>query len=365
MKKIAIIGAGGMAHYHLKGFRAAGAEVVAIIDLNQTLASQFAAQYHLPYSFQHIQDCCAMYPDLAGVSIAVPNAFHKKIVIDALERGLAVFCEKPPALNAEEMEEMEKAYEKSGKLLLFDFNNRAREEAQILKKYIETDPSFVMNSAQAYWIRRNGIPGFGGWFTNKKLSGGGPAIDLLHMLDLSLYLMNYPKPTVIMACSHDNFMENPVFKGPWGIADNSKGINDVESSIQAFITFDTGASLMVRNSWAELIEKEKAGVCFQGNHFGGLMERTFKIDGIDETSHDCCQIFTYENNHQVDKNIHFIPDLAMGREASAANFIESLEGKTEPLNTPKEAVQLMKIVDAMYESAKTGLPVMMEKEKNE
>jgi predicted dehydrogenase len=95
------------------------------------------------------------------------------------------------------------------------------------------------------------------------------------------------------------------------------------------------------------------------------MERTFKIDGIDETSHDCCQLFTYENNHQVDKDIHFIPDFAMGREASAANFIESLEGKTEPLNTPEEAVQLMRIVDAMYESAKTGLPVIMERKENE
>lgn len=360
MKKIAIIGAGGMAHYHIKGFRAAGADVVAIVDINQELSKKFADKYNLKYTFKKLDDCLKVFKDLDGVSIAVPNAFHKPIVIDALEKGLSVFCEKPPALDAKEMYEIELSYKNSGKLLMFDFNNRAREESQILKHYIDNDKSFKINTAQAYWIRRNGIPGIGGWFTNKKLSGGGPAIDLLHMLDLSLYFMNYPRPKVVIASSNNDFMENKSFKGPWGIVDNINGITDVESAIQAFITFDNGTSLILRNSWAELIEREKAGVCFQGNNFGGLMERVFKIDGIDETSTDICKIFTYEGNHQVDKDIKFIPDFAMGREASAINFIESLEGKVEPLNKPEEAVRLMEIVDAIYESAKTGLPIIME-----
>ena len=47
----------------------------------------------------------------------------------------------------------------------------------------------------------------------------------------------------------------------------------------------------------------------------------------------------------------------MGRIRSAQNFALSLQGKEEPLNTPDQALALMKIIDATYESARTGMPV--------
>jgi len=47
----------------------------------------------------------------------------------------------------------------------------------------------------------------------------------------------------------------------------------------------------------------------------------------------------------------------MGRIRSAQNFALTLEGKEAPLNTPDQALALMKIIDATYESARTGKPV--------
>jgi predicted dehydrogenase len=47
----------------------------------------------------------------------------------------------------------------------------------------------------------------------------------------------------------------------------------------------------------------------------------------------------------------------MGRLRAAKNFVLTLEGKEAPLNTPQEAVKLMKIIDGIYASAKTGKPV--------
>ena len=49
----------------------------------------------------------------------------------------------------------------------------------------------------------------------------------------------------------------------------------------------------------------------------------------------------------------------MGRIGSAANFVETIEGTAEPLNTPDEALKLMKIIDALYESADSGVPVSL------
>ena len=86
---------------------------------------------------------------------------------------------KSPRINANEVNEMKLASEKAGKTLMFNFNNRARPESYALRGYIEAGEVGQINSAQAKWIRRTGIPGFGGWFTNKEMSGGGPLIDLV------------------------------------------------------------------------------------------------------------------------------------------------------------------------------------------
>jgi predicted dehydrogenase len=296
-------------------------------------------------------------PEIDAVSVITPNKFHRPLVIQALERGKHVYCEKPPALNALETLDMVKAAKKAGKVLMFDLNNRARPEAHAIMHYIKNGKVGKINSAQATWIRRNGIPGFGGWFTNKAVSGGGPVLDLPHMFDLALYFMGYPEPDYVLAASYRDFMGNPAFKGPWGIPDMAGGVTNVESACHAFVTFKTGQCLMIRSSWAEMNEREVVSVTFQGGKSGGKIERLFDIDGLDGTSVDNCAIFTEEDGRQVDYVIKVEKDQDMGRVAQAANFVETIAGKAEPLNTPEQALIMMKIVDAIYESAAAGEPV--------
>ena len=191
--RIGVVGAGCMAAYHIPGFKAGGAEVVAIADVNEAAAKNAAAKYGVGKVYTDVADMLAS-EDLDAVSVITPNKFHKPLVLQALKAGKHVFCEKPPALNAAEITQMAAAAKKAGKMLVFDFNNRARPEACAMKKAIDAGRVGKINSAQALWIRRTGIPGFGGWFTTKALSGGGPVIDLLHMIDLALYFMGYPEP---------------------------------------------------------------------------------------------------------------------------------------------------------------------------
>jgi len=348
---LAIIGAGGMANYHLQGFRKAEANVVAIIDVNFQAGKAFAEKNHIAHSFNSLKEAVEADLDLEGVSVAIPNKFHCKQVLEALDYGLNVFCEKPPALNALEMKRMKEKSEEKEKILLFDFNNRVRPESLAMMDYIKEGDVGRINTVQASWIRRNGIPGFGGWFTNKAMSGGGPTIDLLHMLDLGLHFMGYPEPKYVSAVTFDTFMGNPAFKGPWNIKDSKNGVCDVETSLHAMLVFKTGQSLMLRNSWAEMNHREKASVVFQGTKAGGKVERIFDVDGLDETAHDKAELYTVENGRQVDRNVKFIPDETMGRLDSAVNFVESIKGESKPFNTPNEAYILMKIIDALYESA--------------
>jgi len=357
--KIAIIGAGGMAAYHAAGFRQAGAEIIALADVNRAAAEKAAAKHGIGRVFTDVADMLNTLPELDAVSIIVPNKYHAPLALQALKAGKHVFCEKPPALSAKEMAQMQAAAAKAKRTLMFNFNNRARPESYAMMDYIAAGSIGTINSCQAKWIRRAGIPGFGGWFTTKALSGGGPLIDLLHMVDLGLHFMGYPEPAHVLARTYQDHINDKSFKGPWGIPDVAKGVTDVEAAAHGFVTFKTGQSMNFAVSWAEMNQREEVSVTFQGTKAGGLVRRLFGVDGIDATAIDACQLYTLENGRQVNRDIVVPADETMGRVRSAVNFVRSIEGTEKPLNTPDQALALMKIIDGAYKSAATGKPVAL------
>lgn len=355
--KVGVIGAGGMLQYHAAGFRQAGAEIVAVADAAPGAASAAAGKWNIPHGYDSVAEMLAAHPEIQAVSIIVPNKFHAPLTIQCLEAGKHVFSEKPPALNAGEVQAIIDAAKKAGKQVLFNFNNRARPESQAMMTYISQGVVGKINSAQAKWIRRTGIPGFGGWFTTKELSGGGPLIDLLHMVDLAMYFMGYPEPAHVLGQTFSDFIQDKQFKGPWGIPDRVGGTTDVENSAHGFVTFKTGQVLSLQVSWAEMVKREEVSVVFQGTKAGGKVERLFGIDGLDNTAIDTCELYVQENGHNVNRSITTPACEDMGRIGSAANFIEALEGKSAALNTPEQALRLMQVIDAIYESATSGKPV--------
>jgi len=357
--KIAIVGAGGMAGYHATGFRQAGAEIVALADVNRTAAEAAAARHGITRVFASATELLRSVPELDAISVIVPNKYHAPLALEALRAGKHVFCEKPPALNAREMTEMKTVAEKSGRTLMFNFNNRARPESYAIMDYIADGTIGRINTCQAKWIRRAGIPGFGGWFTTKALSGGGPLIDLLHMIDLGMHFMGYPEPAHILARTFNDHITDKNFKGPWGIPDVAQGVTDVETAAHGFVTFKTGQALSFQVSWAETNKREEVSVTFQGTKAGGLVQRLFGTDGIDATSVDTCELYVQEHGRSVNRTILVPADEPMGRVRSAINFIRTIEGSEKPLNTPDQALSLMKIIDGAYESAATGRPVAL------
>ena len=307
-------------------------------------------------------DVARMYREvreLDAVSVIVPNKYHAPLVRQALAAGKHVFCEKPPTLNAREMAGLKAVARARRRTLMFNFNNRARPESYAMMDYLTDGSIGRINSCQAKWIRRTGIPGFGGWFTTKAMSGGGPVIDLLHMIDLGLYFMGYPEPAYVLARTFDDFITDKTFKGPWGIPDVKQGVTDVEAAAHGFVSFKTGQALSFQVSWAEMNKREEVSVVFQGTKAGGMVQRLFGIDGVDDTAIDTCELYTQEHGRPVNRSIVVPPDPTMGRVRSAMNFVRVLEGVEAPLNTPDQALNLMKIIDGAYASAAGGRPVKL------
>jgi len=348
-----------MLQYHAAGFRQAGAEIVAVADPAPGAARKAADKWCVPHAYESVDAMLAERKELQAVSIIVPNKFHAPLAIQCLKAGKHVFCEKPPALSAAEVDGIVAAAKASGKTVMFNFNNRARPEARALKAYVDAGQVGKINSAQAKWIRRTGIPGFGGWFTTKELSGGGPVIDLLHMVDLAMHLMGYPEPAHVLGRTFNDFIEDKSFKGPWGIPDRVGGVTDVENAAHGVVTFKTGQILTLQVSWAEMVKREEVSVTFQGTKAGGKIERLFGVDGIDATAIDTCELYVQEGGNSVNRSIVTPPCEDMGRSASAANFIETIEGRAKPLNTLEEARRLMQVIDGLYASAQSGKPVSL------
>ena len=359
MKKIriGIVGAGGMTAYHVPGFRKAGAEVSAVADPNAVAARACAEKYGIGRTYGSVGEMLAA-EDLDAVSVITPNRFHAPVALAALKAGKHVFCEKPPALNAAETAEMANAARKANRRLLFNFCNRARPEAQAIRREIASGKFGKVNSAEAMWIRRTGIPGFGGWFTTRAMSGGGPVIDLLHGIDLALWFMGYPEPDYALARTFDDFIRDKRFRGPWGIPTREDGTCDVEAAAYGFVTLKDGSCLTIRNSWAEMIKREEMSVALQGTKEGACMRRLFGTDGDDATAEDTCEIYRQTaGGARKDGPLTLKRDETMGRIRCAENFVRVLQGRAEPLSDPSEAVKLMKVVDAVYASAKSGKPV--------
>ena len=143
------------------------------------------------------------------VFVLVPNYEHKRITIDALNAGKNVLCEKPIALNYEEAKEMQEATRKAGKILNIGVNNRYNAAVNLVKKYCEDGTLGHIYHVESHFFTTRSIPGLGGPFTNKKLSGGGVLIDWgVHILDLIQYLVGHKTLKSVSASINSELAKN-------------------------------------------------------------------------------------------------------------------------------------------------------------
>ncbi len=124
-----------------------------------------------------------------AVFICTPNFQNKPLTIAALRAGKHVFCEKPPAFTAADVEEIRKVEAQSGKVLMYGFNHRHHESVQRMKQIVDGGEMGKILWMRGRYGKEVDEAFFEGWRAKKELSGGGILLDQgIHMLDLFLYL---------------------------------------------------------------------------------------------------------------------------------------------------------------------------------
>ncbi|MBJ6360485.1 Gfo/Idh/MocA family protein [Paenibacillus sp. GCM10012307] len=345
--RLGIIGAGAIGKVHIETFRQLPeVRVTAVADAYLPAAEQRAGEYGIEQATP--QDLLEN-PELDAVVIGVPNQFHAPLAIEALKRGKHVLLEKPMSIDSETARTIYETAKESGKVLMMAHQMRWLGIVRAIKQHVDHGDLGYMYNVKTGWLRKKGIPGWGSWFTRKDQSGGGPLIDIgVHMLDLSLYLMGNPKPISVYGSTYAEFGPQRRGIGTWGTP-NWEGYYDVEDLATAMIKMDNGATLLLEVSWAahaagvkdepyvQLMGTE-AGLAISGNT-GMLI--THEDDAVKETAIEPLQ-------GESDR-------VLMGR-----HFAESIRSNKDPISSALTGYTNNRILDAIYESSRTGSEVKLD-----
>lgn len=346
---IAVIGAGSIVTPHLKGYAALpDVTVTAICDLNEARAKLIAEAYGISRVLTDYHEVLND-PSIDAVSIVTPTFTHGKIVAEALAAGKHVLCEKPPALTYEEALQNEKLAKIHGKVLMYGFVVRFMHSSKYLKAYIDAGRMGQIYYAEAY--RMDNCSTIGGWFRDKTKSGGGMLMDAaIHQLDLLLWFMGYPKVKSVKGFISDVNKDLPDrIRGRgegYSAVDNRAIPRTIESFATGYITFEDGKNLFIKA--AHIANTPNSGTKFEllGDKSGVSSDGiNLKFLSVDEDN------FFVESQPQVaNTGKHF--------EEEIAHFISCCKGEAQCISNASQGTQIIRILNAIYESAETGREIL-------
>lgn len=338
--KAAIIGGGNIAEKnHIPALRnlADRVEIVAVCSRDIYKAKNLADKFDIPYAFN---DSKEMYASDASPDVIInctANNLHYPYTMEALENNCHVLCEKPPAINAHEANEMAILAREKSRVLAYNFQLRHTSEYRLLKKCLNNGQLGEVYHIKANFLRRRGIPGWGN-FTNKSVQGGGALMDLgVHILDLALGLLNYQLPDRILANTYD-FIGKAGGKGLMGDWDPAKF--EVEDACFAHLSFSNNASIMLSTSFALNTALEKnVNLEVFGSKAGALLN-PFKL-------------YSDIEGELADISFPKLEETDIQLKNSTA-FIDACEGKTTDICSAEQGAVLQEIVQRIYQSAQSN-----------
>lgn len=348
--KVGIVGTGSISTLHIESYlKNPNVELYAFCDINEAQLSKMAQKYGISRTFTDVHAMLEL-EELDAVSICTWNSAHAACTIAALNAGKHVLCEKPMAISAQEAVAMQEAARASDRLLMIGFVRRFGNDCAILKDFLDAGYFGDLYYAKATYLRRHGNPG--GWFGDKSRSGGGPLIDLgVHVIDLVRYLMGNPQPVSVYGSTWQKLLNRPHIIGKVGytsVSKSSDDICDVEDLATALIRFDNGAVLAVETSFSLNLAKDEGSIELFGTKAGAKLDPELKI-------------YTEMNNYLTDIKLDAPTALSFDGlfEREIDHFVACVREGIPCLTPAQDGTDIMRILDAIYESARTGHEVIL------
>ena len=325
--KVALIGAGYIAHYHARGLQTiSGAELTAVAARTMESAKDFAGKYGIKVA---TDDALSLVEsdDIDVVIISTPNKFHAPYAIEFLKNGKDVFLEKPMAMNADEGLQVKEVADANDRIVMVGHMWRFDTDVNFVKKILDDGQLGPIVKTKGYGIHENWGPA--GWFAQKELAGGGALADMgVHAIDTARYLIGDPKPTKVYAKIGTYY-----------------GDYDVDDSGIVMISWDNGTESIIESGWWQPhMDGPEAGTGLFGTKGYASVFPTFlkmkvgdvpgKFDAKLPVREEHCEqgMYTRQMEH----------------------FVDCVRERKQPVPGLSEGQIILNIVDAAYQSAKTG-----------
>ncbi len=328
--RIGVVGLGWVAQvFHLPILKKlTDVEVVAVCDRDKSRARMIADRFGLARVYTDYQQMLAT-EDLDAVDICTTTDAHLPVTLASLAAGKHVFVEKPIARHYNEALQMAEAAREKKRCLMVGMNNRFRPDTMILKSFIEKGELGKLFYIKSGWLKK--LPTDNPWITHKDKSGGGVFLDLgIVMLDLILWMLGFPPVQRVNAKMYMHRTKT------------------VEDSCVAFIEMKLGISLIMETSWSFQAAEDYFYCDFYGSEGSALINPL----RINKQLHGSLVNVT-PAKMETPYNLH-----RKSYENEIKHFVGAARGIHPIISTGEEAVQRMKIVEAVYQSAVKGREIL-------
>ncbi len=355
--KVGIIGCGGIGmQKHLPALSAVDeVEVVAFCDLIEERAVKAAKEFGTKDAkvYTNYKELLKD-KEIQTIHVCTPNKSHKDISIDALHANKHVLCEKPMAKTAADAKAMLQAAKETGNLLSVGYQNRYREDSRYLHKACQRGDLGEIYFAKAHAVRRRAVPTWG-VFLNEEEQGGGPLIDIgTHALDLTLWLMDNYKVKSVKGSVYKKLGDQTETGNAFGDWDPKEFT--VEDSAFGFITMQDGATIILESSWAlNTLDSGEAKTTLCGTKAGADMR-----DGLRFNMADLGKLVEKKPALGADGVDFYEGGDDKPEVIEAKTFYDAVIHGSELVVKPEQALVVTEILEAIYESARTGKTIEFE-----
>lgn len=323
--RLAILGTGGMAAQHAERFLKNPDVVIAALgDVSMQVMEKFKADTGL----DAVEPAPALFTDAAtlfaeaeldAVIIVTPHTLHFDHAMLAADAGLHVFMEKPMVTSSEQAYALAERFRDSEKVFIMGYNTPCTPGFQFLRETIRNGSLGRLELISGYlsqdWMKLTE----GTWRQQPELSGGGQAYDSgAHLLNSLCWSVESDIDEVF------TFLDNrgtPV---------------DINSSINLRFANGVMASVVV------------SGNCSAD---GADLHFMFENGRIDIDGWEGKRINVWQGKEQVKD-----PALVGEPQTPNDNFVDAILGRAEPRTSIQNGIVQSELMDAIYESARTGLP---------
>ncbi len=262
--------------------------------------------------------------------VSTPNYLHAAQTIAALNAGVHVLVEKPISMNAGEAKQMWDAAKKSGAKLMVAHCWRFDPEAIWLRDRIAAGSIGKIIRTKGCGVHVNWGPG--GWFTQKQFAGGGAMADMgVHALDTVRFLLGDPQPVSVYAKFGTYY-----------------GNYDVDDTGILIVNWDNSTTSYLESGWWQPhADAPNAGTQLYGQSgFASLFPTRVEIRSADP------QVIQLEEGGFVHPREPHAPQSLY--DSQMKYFLDCIRAEQEPIPGGTHGWANMKVVDAAYESSRTG-----------